>query len=75
MTGYLYVSASSLARDPATEGRLPDDGLVEDDHGGAAGILASERKYLPAPVWLASDGEEEIERGRFLYHYDEAAFV
>ncbi len=62
VTGYLYVSADHpWPADPAAEGRLPDHWLVEDDDGGAPGIVAAKRKYLPTPVWLAPDGEQRDE--------------
>ncbi|MGI8984357.1 MAG: DEAD/DEAH box helicase, partial [Acidimicrobiales bacterium] len=66
VTGYLYVSADHpWPADPAAEGRLPDHWLVEDnDEDGdsdSVSVLASKRKYLPAPVWLAPDGAQSTE--------------
>ncbi|MGH9226164.1 MAG: helicase-related protein, partial [Acidimicrobiales bacterium] len=61
VTGYLYVSVDHpWPADPAAEGRLPDHWLVEDDDGSVS-VIASKRKYLPAPVWLAPDGAQGTE--------------
>ena len=58
VTGYLYVSSDHpWPADPVVEGRLPDHWLVENDDGSTS-IVPSKGKYLPAPVWLAPDGEQ-----------------
>jgi ATP-dependent helicase YprA (DUF1998 family) len=58
VTGYLYLSSDHpWPADPVVEGRLPDHWLVENDDGSTS-IVPTKVKYLPAPVWLASDGEQ-----------------
>ncbi|MEW6155388.1 MAG: DEAD/DEAH box helicase [Actinomycetota bacterium] len=61
VTGYLYLSTDlPWPADPAEDGRLPDHWLLEDDNGTSS-VVASKRKYLPTPVWLAPDGEQRPE--------------